>query len=60
MEGKAAFGLSLPVKIFEKRSMLEKICDLWSTGPIFLTRAAKTDDKIECMKNIIAFAISGL
>lgn len=34
-------GLSLPVKIMEKRSMLEKICDLWSTGPIFLTEAAK-------------------
>jgi hypothetical protein len=60
MEGKGIIGLSLPVKIFEKRSMLEKICDLFSTGPIFLTRAGQTDDKIERIKNVIAFAISGL
>lgn len=60
MEGKAIIGLSLPVKIFEKRSMLEKICDLWSTGPIYLTKAAKCTDPIERMKNVIAFAISGL
>ena len=40
MEGKGLVSLSLPVKIFEKRSTLEKVCDLWCTGPKYLTEAA--------------------
>jgi hypothetical protein len=40
MEGKGIVAISLPVKIFEKRSMVEKICDLWCTGPTYLTKAA--------------------
>jgi hypothetical protein len=40
IEGRGIVAVSLPVKIFEKRSIVEKICDLWCTGPIFLKRAA--------------------
>jgi hypothetical protein len=40
MEGKGVVAVSLPVRLFERRSTLERICDLWSTGPIFLPKAA--------------------
>lgn len=60
MEGKGIVAISLPVRIFEKRSTIEKICDLWCTGPIFLKRAALEIDPIERMKNIVAFVVSGM
>ena len=34
MEGKGILVVSLPVRIFEKRSTIfERICDLWCLGP---------------------------
>ena len=60
MEGRGIVGISLPVKMFEKRSLVEKICDLWCTGPIFLKRAALENDPVERMKNAITFVISGM
>lgn len=41
MEGKNVVGISLPVRIFEPRSTIERVCDWWAFGPIYLTRAAK-------------------
>lgn len=41
MEGKNVVGISLPVRIFEPRSTIERICDWWAFGPIYLTRAAQ-------------------
>lgn len=41
MEGKNVVGISLPVRIFEPRSTIERICDWWAFGPIYLTRAAR-------------------
>ena len=60
MEGKGIVGISLPVRIFEKRSMIERICDLWCTGPIFLRKAALETDPIERMKFAITFVVSGM
>lgn len=40
MEGKGIVAISLPVKLFEKRSAIERICDLWCTGPFYLKKAA--------------------
>lgn len=40
--------------------MLQKVCELWSTGPKFLTEAAKQTDVMERMKKVIGFFISGL
>jgi hypothetical protein len=40
LEGRGIVGISLPVRIFETRSTLEKICDMWSTGPKYLNEAA--------------------
>lgn len=60
MEGKGVVAISLPVRLFEKRSALERICDLWTTGPIFLLEAARSEDSIERLKRCITFFISGL
>lgn len=46
MEGKNVVGISLPVRIFEPRSTIERVCDWWAFGPIYLTRAAKI--KVAC------------
>ena len=59
-DGRGVVGLSLPVRIFEPRSTLERIVDWWSFAPTYLTAAAKTTDPLERMKNVIAFCISGL
>lgn len=40
MEGKNVVGISLPVRIFEPRSTIERVCDWWAFGPIYLARAA--------------------
>jgi len=60
MEGRGIVAISLPVRIFEKRSTIEKICDLWCTGPHFLKRAALETDPIERMKYVITFVVSGM
>ena len=60
MEGRGIVGISLPVKIFEKRSTIERICDLWCTGPIYLKRAALETNPLERMKHVITFVISGM
>ena len=52
--------ISLPVRIFEPRSTLDKILDPWRTAPTYLTRAAGLSDPLERMKTVITFAISGL
>ena len=60
MEGKGVVAVSLPVRLFERRSTVERMCDLWSTGPIFLLEAARSDNPVERMKKWITFFISGL
>lgn len=40
-EGKNVVGVSLPVKIFEPRSLIERISDWWAFGPIYLRRAVR-------------------
>ncbi|CDW82058.1 oxysterol binding family protein [Stylonychia lemnae] len=62
MEGRGIVAVSLPVRIFEKRSTVERICDLWCTGPIFLKKAAleALGDPLERMKQVITFVISGM
>lgn len=47
MEGKNVVGVSLPVRIFEPRSSIERMADIWSFGPIYLNRAANTQVRRE-------------
>jgi hypothetical protein len=37
--GQSIIGISLPVRIFEPRSLLERICDWYGFGPVFLKKA---------------------
>jgi hypothetical protein len=60
LDGRGVIGISLPVRIFEPRSMLERLCDWWGFAPTYLTAAARSKDPIDRMKNVIAFSIAGL
>ena len=60
MEGKGIVAVSLPVRIFEKRSTVERICDLWCTGPQYLKKAALEVDPLERLKLVITFVVSGM
>jgi len=52
--------ISLPVRIFEPRSTIERICDCWGFSPIYLRMACNTQDKLERFKLIISNCMSGL
>ena len=42
-------SLSLPIRIFEPRSMLERITDWFSFAPVLLTKAGGVGNKIEAL-----------
>ena len=50
----------MPVRIFERRTLVERMCDYWCTGPIFLKKAALETDPVERFKWVITFLVSGL
>lgn len=52
--------ISLPVRVFEGRSTLDRILDGWRMAPTFLPKAAACTDPIARMKWVITFAISGI
>ena len=58
---KAAFGtpISLNIRLFEPKSTLQRITDYWSFAPQFLHKAYLSDNPVERMKYVMAFAISG-
>lgn len=53
-------GISLPVRIFEPRSLLERICDWYGFAPIFLKQASLITDPLERFKLVITFAIASM
>lgn len=44
MNGLTITHISLPIKIFEPRSSIQRIVDMWSFAPKYLNQAAKIDD----------------
>ena len=52
--------ISLPIRIFEPRSMIERYTDWLSFAPDLLEKAAKCQDKIETFKYVILFSLSAL
>lgn len=60
LEGKNVIGLSLPVKIFEPRSTLTRLTDIWGTAYENLNKAAEITNPVERMKMFITMGISGL
>lgn len=59
-EGRGIVGVSLPVRIFEPRSLLERIVDWWTFAPGFLGPAAINPNPVERFEAVIAFALAGL
>lgn len=52
--------VSLPVKIFEPKSTLQRITEYWSFAPMFISTASKTVDVTEKLKYVVCFAVAGL
>jgi hypothetical protein len=50
--------VSLPVKMFEPRSYLQKLADPW-VHPRFLRLAAETEDPVARLQHVVAFFIAG-
>jgi hypothetical protein len=53
-------SISLPIRIFEPRSMLERYADWWCYAPIYLKKAGQSKDKIEAFKQVITFTLSSM
>lgn len=53
-------SISLPIRIFEPRSMLERYTDWFSFAPIILKKAGSLKDKIEAFKQVIIFTLSAM
>ena len=59
-------GVSLPIRIFEPRSTIERITDLWGYWVPFLSSRLHTgcelsqEQKVENIKNTVLFSVSGL
>lgn len=61
LSGKLAnVSLSLPISIFEPRTMLDRVAQGWSYAPTLLRRASIAECPMERMKCIIGFVIGGL
>lgn len=54
VSGKKIVGMSLPVRIFEPRSQIERILDIFHLFPHFMPKAVKTQDTVERIKLIIS------
>jgi hypothetical protein len=52
--------MSLPVKMFEPKSTLQRIVDSLSYAPLYLNKACETDNPLERFKYVIAFTVAGL
>ena len=52
--------ISLPIRIFEPRSMVERYSDWFSFAPDLLEKAAKCEDNLETFKYVILFSLSAL
>lgn len=59
-EGRGVVGVSLPIRIFEPRSLIERICDFWTFVPKYIIPAAITPDPVFRMKQVITMIIGGL
>ncbi len=57
LNGKNIMGLSLPVRIFEPRSTIERIADAFHYFPKFMTKAYASKDTVERIKLILAAVI---
>jgi len=59
-QGKSFMQISMPVTIFESKSLLEKLARNFSYGPIYLKEAARSNDPLFRFKYAIAYSIGML
>ena len=52
--------MSLPVKMFEPKSTLQRIVDAVSYAPHFITKACDIEDPLERFKHVIATPIAAM
>ena len=52
--------ISMPAKIFEPKSSINRMCDLWTFAPKYLRAAADSIDHFERLKQVIAFSMSSV
>lgn len=60
LKGQGITSLSLPIKVFEPKTQLERDIEWWSFAPTFLKKAGQEVDPIESLKNVTAFVLSSL
>lgn len=61
LSGKLAVRISLPIRIFESRTLLERVADGWNYAPTLLTKASRPGtDPVERLKLLMAFVVGGL
>jgi hypothetical protein len=60
LKGLSISHISLPIKIFEARSSIQRIVDFWASAPLYLTLAAKAKDPVERLTHVIAFSLSNI
>lgn len=53
-------GISLPVRVFEPRSQIERMLDTFGLAPIFFKRAALETDYLERLKLVMTCVVSGM
>ena len=58
LEGKGMVGVSLPVRIFEPRSTIERVTDVWGYAPYFLNKAAENGNPVERVKATLAMMVA--
>lgn len=58
IRGKSIMNMSMPVDIFDDRSMLERNACCFGYAPIFLKQAGLTNDELEQMKLVMTFMMS--
>lgn len=60
LTGKSIMNISLPIKLFEPKSLLEKIAESFSFAPYYFLKAADQTDPIERVKTLITLYIASL
>ena len=54
LKGKSIMTVSIPVTVFESRTLLERVADNFLYAPIFLDQAAQViDDPIQSFKLVV-------
>lgn len=60
LKGLSIAHISLPIRIFDTRSSIQRIVSLWSYAKTHLNNAVNTKDPIERIKWVLCFGICGL